>query len=448
MVAMRATSTWMDEVKAHGVEAVARAFSVTVVGKGRSVGIACPACGVERRGRTDKRGACGLTPDGAGWKCHQCQATGTALDVAMLRQLGRKASGHADWESVHAACASHGLCEGATVGAQPRAVPVRPVPPPALREHGPHDGPWAPTVNHTPGHALRTWEAHVDHYLVPCGGCDACVDGDGQCSTKPPNPARAWLTDVRGFPADARLESGVVTATVALVATWPEHARGWVEGRLKTHGPALLAPMRNARTNVVEGMALRFLDSAAKPKCQTVAGLRHTADDGTPRGYGLAGACKSADLLVLVEGLTDTLAAEALLLGLPGAVAVGAIAADSMKHWAPILKERKHGHVVVVPDLDKPKGATVPTADGKGQDVATDLVRDLASAGVSAFIFTPGAMLKRLRAGGLPVVDGTLEALPRIKDLADMVHECAAANIPWATLRRAFHDTLKEVTRD
>ncbi len=297
------------------------------------------------------------------------------------------------------------------------------------------------------------------HMLEPCGVCPGCVNGD-DCTTRPTNPARAWLTERRGFPLDARVDSGVATVEPGGLSLWPDTtvidedkgrtARRWVEAVLRLQGPALLAPMRNARTNTVEGMALRFLQPKADgPKCLTPKGMAHTAKDGTPRGYGWAGACLQADLVVLVEGLTDTLAAEALLWPRRDAVAVGAIAADSMRHWAPILGERRHGHVVVVPDLDKPKGATIPTADGKGQDMATSLVSELRKARVSAAVFKPGAMLKRLRAGGLPVVEGTdtLEALPRIKDLADMVRECAAANIPWTTLRAAFCDTLEEVTR-
>lgn len=412
---MRApSSTWMDAVKALGVETVARAFGVAVATKGRG-GIACPACGEAKRGSADHRAACGLTRDGAGWKCHRCQVKGTALDVAVHRTLGRTASGAADWVRVRDACASAGLCDAP--GVTPRVAPP-PAPPPTPRDEGPHDGAWLP------GDAWRTWESHAERG----------EEGD---------QVRAWLTSQRGFPSTARVESGAVLATLATLDAWPEHARGWVRDRLTRSGPALLAPMRNARTNVVEGLALRFLDANAKPKCVTVAGLRHTSADGTARGYGWAGACRRTGLVVLVEGLTDTLAAEALLDGRADAVAVGAIAADSLRHWSGVLAERSHGHVVVVPDLDRPKGVALPTADGKGQHVATALVSTLRAAGVAASIFKPGAWLKRLRASGLDVAD----ALPRIKDVADVVRECAAANIPWETLRAAFHDTLDEVTR-
>ena len=51
-------------------------------------GMACPACGEERRDR--KRGAVGLRKDGAGWRCHKCGATGDGIDLAAWSLEGRR----------------------------------------------------------------------------------------------------------------------------------------------------------------------------------------------------------------------------------------------------------------------------------------------------------------------------------------------------------------------
>lgn len=50
----------------------------------------CPACGQQRRHRKtdDKRGAIGVTPNGLGWRCFQCDAGGNARDLAGYTRLG------------------------------------------------------------------------------------------------------------------------------------------------------------------------------------------------------------------------------------------------------------------------------------------------------------------------------------------------------------------------
>lgn len=50
------------------------------MGRMRSFG-PCPSCGREKRGSTDKRLALGVTPNGKGWHCFKCSASGNMIDL-------------------------------------------------------------------------------------------------------------------------------------------------------------------------------------------------------------------------------------------------------------------------------------------------------------------------------------------------------------------------------
>jgi hypothetical protein len=74
--------------------AVAAAVGIQVVdGRGTSPGsFACPACGGGTRHGERRRGACGVTPNGAGWCCFSCQETGDAIDLVAFAVGGSKFS--------------------------------------------------------------------------------------------------------------------------------------------------------------------------------------------------------------------------------------------------------------------------------------------------------------------------------------------------------------------
>jgi hypothetical protein len=125
-------ASWFGDVKAHGVRRVAAAFGLTVHDRpGHGIG-PCPACGAPTRHpkHKDKRGALGLTADGQGWHCHQCEATGDAVTLAALIVTGEARP--REWAEVRRRCAAEGLCDGVP-GDDARPAPrVRPpLPPPA-----------------------------------------------------------------------------------------------------------------------------------------------------------------------------------------------------------------------------------------------------------------------------------------------------------------------------
>jgi len=132
-------SAWADEVKARGVASVATALGLEVRRGGPGSLTPCPACQAPQRGSTDRRGPVGLTRDGLGWRCHRCQASGNAVDLAALVSRGTvpSTSDKAGWRDVATFCEAHGFCTPSTPGTTPsprpraKATPPPPAPPPA-----------------------------------------------------------------------------------------------------------------------------------------------------------------------------------------------------------------------------------------------------------------------------------------------------------------------------
>lgn len=78
--------SYVDRARGLGVLDVARRLGLrTTPARGSHGGTAsCTACGRERRNAStpgERRGAIGIRPEGAGWHCHPCGASGDALDL-------------------------------------------------------------------------------------------------------------------------------------------------------------------------------------------------------------------------------------------------------------------------------------------------------------------------------------------------------------------------------
>jgi hypothetical protein len=163
---------WWTQVDATTLE-VAEALGLPVVRRS----CACPACGAERRSsrnRGDRRGPVGFTPDGNGWRCHRCEAGGSALDLAAWKLTGR-AWQQGDRESaalLRSWCADRGWCEPAP--GSPRKPHRRPERPPVPEPQ--------PEALHPPGVEVGAlWRA--------CGTIDAAGV----------EPSARWLQEARGI---------------------------------------------------------------------------------------------------------------------------------------------------------------------------------------------------------------------------------------------------------
>lgn len=243
-----------------------------------------------------------------------------------------------------------------------------------------------------------------------------------------------WLQR-RGFPLDIhrRAESGFALLDAPLAsAIRGRVADDWLDAHT---GAALVAPLRSARTNTVEALDLRaFRPRDEQDKRRSVGALPSTFapvmtdEDGTPRGYGFAGAATRASLLVLVEGMADTLAGEAFLRDDAGAVVVGAHSASQIPAWARYLaqSEQRPGRVVVVRHLDKLSQG----ASGAGQKKAGEAVEILTQARARAVPFKWGPFLRELVESPQGIGDGF--------DLADALRLACSQGRSFDDVRAAF----------
>lgn len=180
------------------------------------------------------------------------------------------------------------------------------------------------------------------------------------------NAATRWLLG-RGVSAQL-VRSGFAVldgGTVSALRDAP--AIGWLRYNV---GAAIVAPLRSLRTGDVCALQGRvFKVSDPKFKRAVVGQLRD--GDKTPRVFGDVRHLRSARVVVLVEGMADTWAGEALTAGVDGVVVIGASSADTMPDVATWLAEHTSAHTVVVRHLDNPD-AVEPDKQGVGQKKARE----------------------------------------------------------------------------
>lgn len=168
---------WFADVRAQGVARVAQAFGLELGGPERARWLKpCPACGAGTRHpkRGDKRGAVGVSKEGLGWACFECEAKGDAVTLAALGVTSAiPAKGDKRWADVRRACAERGWCDADPRDGRP-APAVRLVKPPPMPAPAPPKRPPAAEVS-------ALWAA-----------CVPVLDD--------PEVA-AWLRDARGLDA-------------------------------------------------------------------------------------------------------------------------------------------------------------------------------------------------------------------------------------------------------
>ena len=64
-------------------------FMALKTGRMRSFG-PCPVCSAERRSKSDRRLALGVTPNYKGWHCHKCKASGNMVDLLCYSKIGSR----------------------------------------------------------------------------------------------------------------------------------------------------------------------------------------------------------------------------------------------------------------------------------------------------------------------------------------------------------------------
>jgi len=325
----------------------------------------CPACQNDRSRTPDLS-----TPRSGGFRCFKCDESGDALAlVALAHRRPLTGSGF-----VEVAC---WLAERVGLGdaARPGGESLRPFPP-------------RPLVHAPPPEQI----AMPDAVVAAAWSALELRQGDE-------SPAAQWL-QTRGIPP-ALVRSGFGTLDAVAVADLADApAAPWLRRHVDS---AIVAPFRSARTGGVFALQCRALSPRGDDEKRRTVGTL-SDDDGTPRAYGRPDLARTAAVIVLVEGMADTFAAEAITTGLD-VVVVGANNANALCDVAEWLA----GHpcrVVVVPHLDGKK----LSPDGKGQEQARS-----AAALVGGRVFRWGAFALRL-----PAVRERM-ACPEGLDLAEAV---------------------------
>lgn len=279
-----ALPNWFSEVRARGVESVARVLGLDVgrLGPRGAFVRPCPACGAGNRhpSRRDKRGAVGLTPDGLGWRCHECDAHGDAVTLAAwaIAQNPRPS----DWQPVRAALAG-GL-----------AVPL---------EHPSRVLPAAPAL------PVRPPKAELEAIWRACLALDAV----------PSDLDPSWTGEVRVYLSQRGFDVGWLTTPEArgLARILPPPERfpypTWWPYPPEVYRLALLAFEPDGEVASLQARAIRA-DLPAKDKTRNPRGFSYAgtlfADD---RGRAFLRAVwggetmAALEAVLVAEGLTDTL---------------------------------------------------------------------------------------------------------------------------------------------
>lgn len=347
-----------------------------------------------------------IWPDRAAWADIKTGESGGAADFA------RVALGCGLADMLH----RYGGLAPVSRGGQ-HQVPAESTPAPAVAEPIPEDTGWLP------GAAWDVWEAHVAE-LYWCGGCAACVDGEGVCPRVAQlQPVQDWLWERRGIPPQSGiLPSGLCPVRPELFPAGPP--RDWVERSVRALGRAFLVPLRD-QVNRVDGLVLRFPDQTdPAKKTLNVKGLRRAVTQG-PVAFGWPGAVARADLVLVVEGAPDTWAAETL--GPPNAVVIGANGIGQLPRWVDHLSARRLP-TILIPQLDPQHHD--PRVSRLSQRVTCEVAEQLAGHGVPVTVFRWESFLSDLDVLGVDITS--------VKDISDACRFSKAARLEFGFLRDLF----------
>ena len=285
--------TWHAQVKAWPVPDVAARLGMPVERHGLDVSFPCPVCGKARRHEkgSDKRLAAKVVHDGGGWWCEPCGATGDAVALAAALAVGStKPKTAGDWAKAHRACSDAGLCEADA--SNPGARAAVKYAPPAKPVQAAEEAPRRPPADEL--EALWAASSRLD--AVPVWD-----DGGVWCGE-----ARRFLAG-RGFDV-ATLASLDLARVLPPMArhSWPSW---WPSSWSATW--RLAVPLYAPGGDMVSVQARAVGDATRKtnnpPGCQVRGAF--FADAG---GLEVLRGEWSGPLLVVVEGLTDFLAAAQL----------------------------------------------------------------------------------------------------------------------------------------
>lgn len=156
--------------------------------------------------------------------------------------------------------------------------------------------------------------------------------------------AATWLRGHRGIEPGATV-SGFAELNAETVACFDDELRTFAS---RIQKPAIILPMRDAG-GAVRNMHIRPIGYG----CRRFLPAPLSSERG-PLAYGLVWDALDAEVLVVVEGALDTLAAEAMLASEPDVSVLGVPSCSSFHQWAAFLSRKQRGTIIIVPHLDPP----------------------------------------------------------------------------------------------
>lgn len=297
---------------------------------------------------------------------------------------------------------------------------------------------------------LRRAHLEVAKPLIRPGIIDACWSTLVASRSEWFDHAAFWLEHIRGIPAPRELiYSGFETITVESTTVkpytkatprpvFPPGQQRFLREHL-SRGEFMAAPIRSAKTGLVNNILLRRLDPEGKAdKVRLLPGCGGWSDeDGTPRGYGMLHQARDASTVVLCEGLVDTLSAEALLQGQPAVSVVGSPSAKTLPRLGQWLSQNSAAGIAVLFHLDSDLQSGKISATGIGQQTAAQTVKLCRELGRTARLFPWPQFLMSLRAMGL------VSAVNDVRDLGDALALAHKNGVPFEQMQSAFKRALE-----
>lgn len=295
-----ARARWIEDVNACGPADVGQAFGLTFRERPTPGNLSpCPACTSEKRhpSRHDRRGAIGLTRDGGGWRCFECDAHGDAVTLAAWITAGRiPTKGDPAWRDVRAACAREGLCSSdprsGVISARCRSAPISRAPEPLQRL------PSAEVLGAWQACRPVTEDTEVSAWLKARGLEPGRVEDADLARALPPGPAPASWMRFAGQPWDRSSHRVIVPLYAPSGALESLHARALApreaNGRDKAASPAGASVCGLVMADPAALSMLRGLFQPAalvivegEPDFLTWASLWSDADEDAPAVLGI-----------------------------------------------------------------------------------------------------------------------------------------------------------------
>jgi hypothetical protein len=198
-----------------------------------------------------------------------------------------------------------------------------------------------------------------------------------------------------------------------------------------------ISPIRNSETGKVVNCVFRFTNEKGANRVRFLPGASVTrSENGSPNAFGAAHLFKEFPHIVLCEGLTDTLAAEALTEDDEKTIVIGATSAHALPHLGEWLASNSKAKVTIAFHMDK-LGEQGVCADAIGQKKAIEAAKYFSSSPNRVGLFSWSTFLENLNSVGV------VNAFDDIFDISDACRVSRVGRVPFSELKSVFQSVLR-----